>query len=102
AYVQLEHQAYHDALTGLPNRVMLQESIDAAISRAKRHREKFALLFIDLDNFKYINDGLGHRAGDQLLKQVADALKEELRGEDVVARLGGDEFVVLLEGIGQA
>lgn len=102
AYVQLEHQAYHDALTGLPNRMMLQESIDLAIGRAKRHREKFALLFIDLDNFKYINDGLGHRAGDQLLKQVADALKEELREEDVVARLGGDEFVVLLEGIGQA
>ena len=96
---KLEQLAHHDTLTGLPNRVLFAESVEQAIARAERRRMRFAMLFIDLDNFKYVNDGLGHHAGDQLLIKVAELIRTELRREDLVARLGGDEFVVLLQDI---
>jgi diguanylate cyclase (GGDEF)-like protein/PAS domain S-box-containing protein len=95
------HQlAYFDALTGLPNRRMLIERIENALHAATRSGQFGALLFLDLDNFKQINDARGHSVGDSLLKQVAARLSGELRGEDLVARLGGDEFVVLAGNLG--
>ena len=93
----LDYQAHHDALTGLPNRVLLNDRLTQVIEKAKRNSSKFALLFIDLDHFKEINDSLGHLIGDEILKTVSSRLKESLRDEDTVARLGGDEFVVILE-----
>lgn len=96
---QLYHQASHDALTGLYNRLMLYELLKQALERAKRNRRKLALLFIDLDGFKQINDTLGHAAGDRLLQKVASRLKASMRAADPVARIGGDEFVAILEGI---
>ncbi len=92
--------AYFDALTGLPNRRLLTERIEHALSAARRSGQFGALLFIDLDNFKHINDARGHSVGDRLLEQVAARLSHELRGEDLVARLGGDEFVVLVSNLG--
>ena len=94
----LHHQAHFDALTGLPNRMMAFERIGQAISRAKRSREQFALMFIDLDNFKDVNDTLGHAAGDCLLVNIGARLKQCMRDTDSVARLGGDEFLVLIAG----
>lgn len=99
---RLEHQAHHDALTGLPNRLFLKASLDQALKRARRYRTKLALLFIDLDHFKTINDTLGHSSGDKLLSVVADRLKGFVREEDLVSRLGGDEFVVVLNNVGSA
>lgn len=96
---QLTYQAMHDALTGLANRSLLQERVAAAISRAKRRKTDVFLLFLDLDNFKTVNDTLGHDAGDVLLCTVADRLRTSLRLSDTPARLGGDEFAVLLEDI---
>ncbi len=98
---QLEHMAHHDALTGLPNRFSLQGRLEQALSAARREKEELALLFIDLDRFKVINDTLGHHVGDLLLIEVARRLTESVRDSDVVARLGGDEFVVMLTGIEQ-
>ncbi|HET7362615.1 MAG TPA: EAL domain-containing protein [Burkholderiales bacterium] len=95
----LRFVATHDALTGLPNRVMFNQRLEHAIMQAKRHRRQLALLFIDLDRFKVINDTLGHEFGDTLLRDVAQRLMQSLRASDSVARLGGDEFVVLLEEI---
>ena len=95
---RLVHQAFHDALTGLPNRAHFRERLDGALARAARHGDAIAVLFLDLDGFKYVNDSLGHDAGDRLLVAVADRLRACLRPEDTVARLGGDEFTVLLDG----
>ncbi len=92
---QIAHMAHHDALTGLANRVLLRSHIDVALGRYRRQREEFALLSIDLDRFKSVNDTLGHAAGDELLRCVAQRLRDCVRETDTVARLGGDEFAVL-------
>jgi len=94
---QLRYLATHDSLTGVPNRLFLEENIKRAVARAKRGHES-AILLIDLDNFKLVNDTLGHHAGDKLLLSIAGLLKNNLRSEDLLARLGGDEFAVLMEG----
>ncbi len=93
---KINYMAFHDTLTTLPNRTLLFDRIDHAFAHAARTDTYNALLFIDLDNFKHINDSLGHKAGDIMLKAIASRLKESVREEDTVARFGGDEFVVLL------
>jgi len=95
----LKHQAFHDALTQLPNRALFMDRVEQALARSGRHRELLAVLLIDLDNFKVINDTRGHAAGDALLAQVADRLRGALRASDSCARLGGDEFAILAEGL---
>ena len=97
---QLVRQAFYDALTGLPNRVLVRDRLNHAIKRFQRSPFRLAVAYIDLDNFKTINDSLGHGVGDQLLQAVARRLVEGVRSSDTVARLGGDEFLVLLEDIG--
>ncbi len=94
---ELTHLAMHDGLTRLPNRVLLEDRLTQAIENARRGLRRFAVMFIDLDGFKAINDAYGHQVGDRLLLQLASNLVESLRAEDTVARLGGDEFVVLTE-----
>ncbi len=94
---KLKHMAGHDLLTGLPNRSLFLEHLDQTIKEAKRNTEMFAVVFIDLDDFKYINDKYGHEAGDTVLKKIAHALTGVTRANDIVARLGGDEFVGLFE-----
>jgi diguanylate cyclase len=96
ANARLRHAATHDALTGLPNRVLLAERLRQATARAARQQTRFAVLVVDLDRFKAINDSLGHIAGDELLQEVARRLSGLLRREDSLARLGGDEFVLLI------
>jgi diguanylate cyclase (GGDEF)-like protein len=96
---QLQHQALHDSLTGLPNRALILDRIDRMLARSRRDHTEVAALFLDLDNFKDINDTLGHRAGDELLVSVGVRLKSAVRDNDTVGRLGGDEFVVLADGI---
>jgi diguanylate cyclase (GGDEF)-like protein/PAS domain S-box-containing protein len=98
----MQYLATHDGLTRLPNRVLFSELLNVSIESARRHGRMFAVEFIDLDQFKVINDTLGHQAGDQLLREVSARLKETLRSSDVVARLGGDEFVVLLQEVPDA
>lgn len=107
AAVQLQHDArrleflaHHDTLTGLPNRAMFSERAREAVTHARRHEKTAALLFLDLDNFKQVNDTLGHDVGDALLKLIASRLRASVRGDDFVARIGGDEFCVLLQDIG--
>ncbi len=99
---QLRHLATHDALTGLPNRVLLDDRLQQAIAHADRDMRSFALLVCDLDRFKLINDSLGHRAGDELLQEVARRLTAVVRPSDTVARFGGDEFVLIGTSIGDA
>lgn len=94
---RVNHMAFHDELTTLPNRIMLNQRLDQALSRHRRAGTQLAILFMDLDRFKVINDSLGHSAGDVLLCQVADRLRSESRKGDTVARMGGDEFVLLVE-----
>ena len=90
----LESMAMHDALTGLPNRRLLMDRLTLAIAHARRNKSTMAVMYLDLDGFKEINDTLGHDAGDMLLKMVADRLAAAVRQEDTVARMGGDEFVI--------
>ncbi|MDZ7788837.1 MAG: EAL domain-containing protein [Halofilum sp. (in: g-proteobacteria)] len=97
---RLSHLAHHDALTGLPNRTLLMDRIEQAIARAVRHADGVALVMLDLDEFKRINDNLGHAVGDQLLEAVGLHLQDCLRADDTVARLGGDEFVLVLPRAG--
>ena len=95
----LAHQATHDALTGLPNRVLLLDRLRVAVARAARRPNSIAVLFLDLDDFKVVNDGLGHAAGDRILAAMGDRLAQALRPADTVARFGGDEFVILCEDL---
>jgi len=96
---QLEYLAHHDSLTDLPNRALFQSRLGHAIHVARRHEQHLALLFLDVDGFKNINDSLGHPAGDELLQSIARRMTEHLRAVDTLARLGGDEFVILLENL---
>jgi diguanylate cyclase (GGDEF)-like protein/PAS domain S-box-containing protein len=96
---EITHMAHHDVLTGLPNRRLFLELIRLKIAEARRNRTKTGLLFLDLDRFKEVNDTLGHEAGDQLLRTVAERLRGTIRDSDAVARIGGDEFSILLAGI---
>ena len=93
---KMAHLAKHDYLTGLPNRALLDDRLERSIAFALRHGNQVALLYLDIDNFKHINDSLGHAAGDQLLQSIANRLQACVRFSDTVSRLGGDEFVVLL------
>jgi diguanylate cyclase (GGDEF)-like protein/PAS domain S-box-containing protein len=95
---ELTRQAFHDGLTGLANRALFRDRLDHALAQGKRTRESLAVLLVDLDGFKQVNDSLGHDAGDQLLEQVAKRFADVIRPGDTLARLGGDEFAVLLEG----
>jgi diguanylate cyclase (GGDEF)-like protein/PAS domain S-box-containing protein len=99
---QMHQLAHHDPLTGLPNRLVFEDRLANALERAQRGGTRAALVFIDLNGFKAINDRLGHKAGDQVLVCMATRLREALRGSDSVARLGGDEFVAILEGLSPA
>ena len=96
---QLNHQAFHDALTGLPNRALVMDRIDQMLARDRRHHAVGAALFVDMDDFKNVNDTLGHGAGDRLLVAVAARLGKTLREVDTIGRMGGDEFVVLIDGV---
>ena len=96
---RLAFLAHHDILTGLPNRAMFTERAREAVAHARRHARSAAFLFLDLDNFKAVNDGLGHEVGDELLRSIAARLRAAVRGGDFVARIGGDEFCVLMQDI---
>ncbi|MCA1987580.1 MAG: PAS domain S-box protein [Desulfarculus sp.] len=98
---KISYQAYHDALTGLPNRMLFNDRLKVALAQAQRRGRGLSILFLDLDNFKTINDSLGHAVGDLLLQQVAKRLVRWVREEDTVARLGGDEFIMLLSAVGE-
>jgi diguanylate cyclase (GGDEF)-like protein/PAS domain S-box-containing protein len=99
AELRMQRVAHHDGLTGLPNQLLFNDRLDQTISLAKRDSREFALLYLDLDKFKPVNDALGHAAGDELLKAVATRIRREVRESDTVARVGGDEFIVILPDI---
>ena len=99
AEARIQSLAYYDALTGLPNRILLRDRLSKALSTARRQNHKVALLFLDLDRFKIVNDSLGHAVGDLLLQEIAVRLKSVAREEDTIARLGGDEFLIVLTNI---
>ncbi len=96
---KVKHLAFHDSLTGLPNRLLFSDRLRVAMVHANRYRQKLAVLFLDVDRFKVINDSLGHSIGDELLRRIAERVGGCIRQEDTIARLGGDEFTVLLPGI---
>jgi diguanylate cyclase (GGDEF)-like protein len=96
---RIHHLAHHDPLTGLPNRFTLEARLEQSLADGRRHETKVAVMFIDLDRFKYINDSLGHQVGDQLLIEISKRFQSAVRDSDTVARLGGDEFVIVLPGI---
>ena len=96
---KLQYQVNHDNLTNLPNRALFKDRLSQALKASARNKEKFALLFIDLDKFKQINDSLGHDVGDKVLIQASNRLKNSIRDEDTLARIGGDEFVIILRNI---
>jgi diguanylate cyclase (GGDEF)-like protein/PAS domain S-box-containing protein len=98
--IQMTHSAQHDVVTNLPNRLLLNDRITQSIALALRQHKSLAVIFLDLDRFKYINDSLGHETGDRLLRSVSERLLASVRGSDTVSRQGGDEFVILLSGIG--
>ena len=98
----ITHQAYHDTLTGLPNRALFKDRLNVALHHAKRNQQRLAIMFLDLDRFKWVNDTLGHLYGDELLKHVAHRLTDCLRAQDTLARMGGDEFTLLLQDLQQA
>src|SRR5205085_1494099 len=100
AMTELSHQAYHDPLTGLANRFLFNERLEHASRQASRRAGRIAVLLLDLDQFKAVNDGMGHAVGDALLVAVAQRLEKVTRACDTVARLGGDEFAFLLEDVG--
>ena len=99
---RLSHLAHHDFLTDLPNRLLFNDRLAQAMSAAQRHGEQLAVLFVDVDRFKHVNDSLGHAIGDQLLMSVAERLTANVRGSDTVSRQGGDEFVILLSTVARA
>jgi diguanylate cyclase (GGDEF)-like protein/PAS domain S-box-containing protein len=99
---ELAHRALHDPLTGLPNRALFLDRVGHSLVRSRRHGEEVAVLFVDLDRFKLVNDGMGHRAGDTVLIETGSRLCEAARADDTVARLGGDEFTILCENAGEA
>ncbi|WP_162224939.1 EAL domain-containing protein [Neptunomonas antarctica] len=99
---RFSHLAHHDSLTELPNRLRFRANLEQAIEGAKRHKHKIALLYLDLDGFKHINDTLGHAIGDEYLKKMAERLKKCVRAEDTVARIGGDEFTIVLTEVAHA
>jgi diguanylate cyclase (GGDEF)-like protein/PAS domain S-box-containing protein len=96
---QLEYQAYYDALTGLPNRLLFRDRVVTAITQARRNKRAIAVMYLDLDHFKLVNDGLGHSVGDVLLSEVAQRLQSCIRASDTISRLGGDEFTILLNDV---
>ncbi|MBS0346743.1 MAG: bacteriohemerythrin [Proteobacteria bacterium] len=98
----MEHWAHHDALTGLPNRLLLTDRLDQALAQARRDGKLLAVCYVDLDDFKPVNDQFGHAAGDHVLQVTAERIRKELRGTDTVARVGGDEFVILITGLDHA
>ena len=98
---QVEHLAYYDTLTGLPNRSLFSDRLRVALNHAQRHKHKLAILFLDVDRFKQINDSLGHTVGDRLLRSISTRIRGAIRNEDTVARFGGDEFTVLIHHIGK-
>lgn len=98
---RLEFLALHDPLTTLPNRSLFFDRLRTTLARARRERTRFAVLFLDLDRFKVVNDSLGHSVGDQLLRTVAQRLRQSVRQSDTLGRLGGDEFVILINGLDQ-
>jgi len=95
----LDHQAHHDSLTGLPNRILFNDRLEHSIEKAKRNKKNIAVFFIDLDHFKEINDSLGHHIGDEVLISITNKLLGTIRGEDTLSRLGGDEFTIIMEDV---